>query len=237
MLAGLSVDYVVRLEQGRARHPSAAVLSSLARALRLSEEERDHLFRIGGVAIPSVSTIPRHIPPGVQHIVDRLAEVPVAVFSAAWDALLVNDLWLTLFDGPPLGGRDANLMWREFAAGTSRVRHTREGVLEYRQALVADARVAAARYPDDVALASLIADLRRVSLEFERSWRSATIAAHRESRKTVESPLVGEITFDCDVLSAPSSDLRLVVYTVVPGSPDADKLDLLRVSAVRTFAS
>jgi hypothetical protein len=96
MLAGLSVDYIVRLEQGRAVHPSAQVLGSLARALRLTDEERDHLFRAGGVAVPTETMVPRHVTPGVQHIVDRLGEVPVAVFSAAWDTLLVNDLWLTL---------------------------------------------------------------------------------------------------------------------------------------------
>jgi hypothetical protein len=62
------------------------------------------------------------------------------------------------------------------------------------------------------------------------------VGHHRESRKTVKHAVVGPITFDCDVLSAPSSDLKIVVYTVVPGSQDAARLDLLRVSALRTFA-
>jgi hypothetical protein len=101
---------------------------------------------------------------------------------------------------------------------------------------VADTRVAAARYPDDTALAALIANLRAVSEEFERLWSAAAIGTHRESRKTIDNPVVGPITFDCDVLSAPGSDLRIVVYTVVPGSEDAAKLDLLRVSAVRAFS-
>ncbi|GAA0996286.1 hypothetical protein GCM10009563_16640 [Subtercola frigoramans] len=95
--------------------------------------------------------------------------------------------------------------------------------------------VASARYPDDVALGLLIADLLEQSEEFAELWGSATFGEHRESRKTVENTLAGSITFDCDVLSAPGSDLKIVVYTVVPGSIDADKLDLLRVSAIRTF--
>ena len=82
----------------------------------------------------------------------------------------------------------------------------------------------------------LITDLRATSEEFERYWGSAIFGEHRESRKTVQNALVGPITFDCDVLAAPGSDLKIVVYTVVPGSEDAAKLDLLRVSAVRAFA-
>jgi transcriptional regulator with XRE-family HTH domain len=237
MLSNLSVDYIVRLEQGRATHPSPQVLASLARALRLTDDERDHFFRVGGVAVPTRTMVPRHVTPGVQHIVDRLGEVPVSVFSAAWDTLLVNDLWLTLFgDAPGRGARAGNLVWNRFTGGVSPVTHSAEHGAEFHRDLVADVHVASSRYPDDAALASLIADLRATSEEFEALWNSATFGEHRESRKTVHNVLVGPITFDCDVLAAPGSDLRIVVYTVVPGSEDAEKLDLLRVSAVRTFA-
>ncbi|TFC17282.1 helix-turn-helix transcriptional regulator [Cryobacterium glucosi] len=236
MLANLSVDYVVRLEQGRATHPSPQVLGSLARALRLTNDERDHLFRIGRVAVPTKTMVPRHVTPGVRHIVDRLSEVPVAVFSAAWDALLVNDLWLTLFGEAPAAGRGSNLLWNRFAGGPSFVEHSPEHLVEFHRDLVADVHVASTRYPDDTALSELIADLRATSEEFERLWSSATFGEHRESRKTVQNALVGPITFDCDVLAAPGSDLKIVVYTVVPGSTDAARLDLLRVSAIRTFA-
>ncbi|MBM7471906.1 helix-turn-helix transcriptional regulator [Subtercola frigoramans] len=236
MLAGISVDYIVRLEQGRALHPSAQVLTALARALRLTELERDHLFRVGGVAVPLKTMVPNLVTPGVQHIVDRLGEVPVAVFSAAWDTLLVNDLWVTLFgDTAARGSRAGNLLWRRFTGAPLAVTHSAEHGEQFRRDLVADVHVASARYPDDVALGLLIADLLEQSEEFAELWGSATFGEHRESRKTVENTLAGSITFDCDVLSAPGSDLKIVVYTVVPGSIDADKLDLLRVSAIRTF--
>ena len=237
MLAGISVDYIVRLEQGRAKHPSAQVLGALARALRITDAERDHLFSMGGVAVPTRTMVPRHVTPGVQHIVDRLGEVPVSVFSAAWDILMVNDLWVTLFgDTASRGGRESNLLWKRFTGEISGVTHSAEHGEEFKRDLVADVHTASARYPDDVALSSLIADLRATSDEFEELWGTASFGEHRESRKTVENALVGPITFDCDVLAAPGSDMRIVVYTVVPGSVDAEKLDLLRVSGVRAFA-
>lgn len=233
MLGGLSVDYIVRLEQGRAKNPSAQVLGALARALRLSEDERDHLFRMGGVAVPTKAMVPRHVTPGVQHIVDRLNEVPVCVFSAAWDILLVNDLWITLFGEMPTG----NLAWKQFMGGAPQVQHTDNHLEEFRRDLACDLHVAMTRYPDDSGLKTLVANLRAQSPDFELLWGSAVFGEHRESRKTVDNAIVGPITFDCDVLAAPGSDLKIVVYTVVPGSEDAAKLDLLRVSAVRTFAS
>ncbi|WP_394771390.1 helix-turn-helix transcriptional regulator [Lacisediminihabitans sp.] len=236
MLSSLSVDYIVRLEQGRAKHPSAQVLGALARALRLTDEERDHLFRMGGVAVPTKTMVPRHVTPGVQHIVDRLGEVPVAVFSAGWDTLLVNDLWVTLFGEAAKLDRGTNLLWHQFMGAPTVVEHTAEHLAQFRRDLVADVHVASSRYPDDAALASLIARLRASSEDFERLWATAEFSEHRESRKTVNNAVVGPITFDCDVLSAPGSDLKIVVYTVVPGSADAAKLDLLRVSAVRAFA-
>lgn len=236
MLSNLSVDYIVRLEQGRARHPSSQALGSIARALRLTDEERDHLFRIGGVAVPTDRMVPRHIAPGVRHIVDRLSEVPVSVFSASWDTLLVNDLWVTLFGESPATGRDANLLWRRFTGELSNVTHSPEHGAEFQRDLVADVRKASSCYPDDAPLAALIADLRATSIEFEELWSTAAIGYHRESRKTVHNAIVGDITLDCDVLASPGTDQKIVIYTAIPGSEDAAKLDLLRVSAVRAFA-
>lgn len=235
MLANLSVDYVTRLEQGRAQHPSAAVLRSLARALRLTEEERDHLFRVGGVVPPTKTMVPRHVTPGVQHIVDRLAEVPVAVFSAAWDTLIANDLWVALFGAVPDAGRTSNLAWCHFTGEASVVSLGTEDAIRFRRDLVADVRMAASRYPDDSALASMITALRRTSLDFEALWGQAEFGEHRETRKTLRNALVGSISVDCDVLTAPGSDMKIVVYTVAAGSEDATKLDLLRVGAVRAF--
>src|SRR5204863_9445483 len=91
-LAGVSLDYLSRLEQGRASRPSPSVLASLARALRLTDDERAHLFRIAGHAEPSPGVINRHIGPGVQRLLDRLADVPVMVVDASWQVVAQNPL-------------------------------------------------------------------------------------------------------------------------------------------------
>ncbi|MDV6266679.1 helix-turn-helix domain-containing protein [Rhodococcus globerulus] len=235
MLAGVSVDYIVRLEQGRATNPSAQLLGALARALRLTDEERDHLYRVAGVATPTPASLPRHVGPSVQRIVDRLGDVPVGVFSAAHDLLLWNPLWAALLGDPSLlAGFKHNLVWRVFTEENTRVTHTAVGEDEFRADLVADLRSAVGRYPDDAPLRDLVDRLLSESDEFAAHWEQAHVALHRSSRKTVHTRTVGDITVDCDVLSAPGSgDLRIVVYTVAPGSADAAKLDLLRVAGLQ----
>ncbi len=81
-LAGVSVDYVVRLEQGRSTTPSASVVAALARALQLTTAERDHLYRLARLAPPADDAISDHIPPGVQRVLSRLGDVAVGVFAA-----------------------------------------------------------------------------------------------------------------------------------------------------------
>jgi transcriptional regulator with XRE-family HTH domain len=232
-LAGVSVDYVVRLEQGRATNPSPQLLGALATALRLTEEERDHLCRVAGAAPPSRRVVPRHVTPGVQRIVDRLGDVPLAVFTAAHDIVLWNDLWAALTGDPSrYTGIDRNLVWRHFMHGHDEVEWDDEHQEEFSSDLAADLRAAVGRYPADRDLADLVARLRRESPEFERRWDTGRVAEHRASRKRVHSP-VGPIEIDCDVLSVPGGDLRIVVYTAVPGTEDAAKLDLLRVTGLQ----
>lgn len=232
-LAGVSVDYVVRLEQGRATNPSPQMLGALATALRLSVAERDHLFRVAGAAPPSRQLVPRHVPPGVQRIVDRLGDVPIAVFTATHDIVLWNDLWAAL-NGDPSGwtGIEGNLVWRHFVHGHDGVSWDDTHQEDFSSDLVADLRAASGRYPADRDLAALVASLRRESPEFERRWDTGRIAEHRTSRKVVASR-VGPVEIDCDVLTVPGSDLRIVVYTATPGSPDAAALDLLRVTGLQ----
>lgn len=237
-LAGISVDYIVRLEQGRAEHPSPQLLRSLAVALRLTDSERDHLYRVAGAAPPPQGVVPRHVGPGVQRIVDRLGDVPIAVFSATHDILLWNPMWAALNGDPSvLTGLDRNLVWRYFTSGHDGTEFDARHEEEFASDLAADLRAAVGRYPGDGALMHLVERLREESPEFERRWAEANVAEHRSSRKTVTSTAVGPITIDCDVLTAPGSDLRIVVYTVTPGSADEAKLDLLRVAGLQTLTT
>ncbi len=237
-LAGVSVEYLVRLEQGRARHPSPQLLGALARALRLTDAERDHFYRAGGAAAPSEGLVSQHIVPGVQRMLDRLGDVPIAVHSAAWDLLWWNPLWAALTGDPSeRPGIERNVAWRHFMGPPGVIDFDERHAEEFSSDLAADLREATGRYPHDPGLATLVSRLRAGSPDFRRRWGEAHIARHHSSTKTATTTPVGPITIDCDVLTAPGTDLRIVVYTAVPGSPDASKLALLRVTGTQALLS
>jgi transcriptional regulator with XRE-family HTH domain len=233
-LAGVSVDYLVRLEQGRASNPSTQVLASLARALRLTDTERDLLYACAGTAPPTASVVSRHISPGLHRILDRLADTPVGVYTASWELILANPLWQALFGEPERpAGRERNLIWRFFTDEHSSVARTSEEYERFARTMVSDLHDAAARYADDRELRAMIADLRARSDWFAELWNAYTVTRQVADRKTILSPVVGPVTVDCDILTAPDTDLRIVVYTARPGSEDASKLDLLRVAGLQ----
>lgn len=149
-LAGLSVDYLVRLEQGRARNPSTQVLAALARALRLSTAERDLLYRAAGAQPPAAGVVPRHVGPGTARILDRLADTPVAVFTAGWDLIHANPLWNALLGvTETIPSESGNLVWRHFTGAANPVVHTPEERDRFGRRLIGDLRYALATYPDD----------------------------------------------------------------------------------------
>lgn len=241
-LAGISVDYVVRLEQGRATTPSAQVVSALARALQLRDPERDHLFRLAGLQPPGDRRISDQIPPGVQRLLSRLEDASAAVFAADWRMLWWNRGWAALLGDPSsTAPEDRSLVkWRFPTPGsTGRVESwpVRSGDREASdRAIVADLRRASARYPDDRRLAELLQRTIAGNERFAELWRAGAVGEHAEDHKTIEHPLVGEITVDCDVLSAGDSDLKIVALTAPAGSEDASKIELARIAAFATSA-
>jgi transcriptional regulator with XRE-family HTH domain len=230
LLAGVSADYITRLEQGRATAPSPQVLGALGRALRLSREEQDHLFRLAGQAPPRPGHIAGQLTPSVQRLLDQLTGVPVSVSDAAWNHVACNRLWAALV-GDPSGrtGRDRNVLWRHFTGQPARVVRTGEEVARFERSAVADLRSATARFPGDQDLRSLVADLRAASTRFAELWDSGVVGTHREAHKTFDHPDVGLVTVDCDVLTVDGSDLRIIAYTAPAGSEAAEKLRLLSV--------
>ncbi|MFG3255394.1 helix-turn-helix transcriptional regulator [Streptomyces sp. NPDC048172] len=233
LLAGISVDYVTRLEQGRATHPSAQVVEALARALRLADEERTHLFRLAGLVPPGPETVPARLTPSVQRLLDRLTETPVAVFDATWTLLVANAPYTALMGAPPPRssgpGDERNGVRRHFLGPGSPARRTPEDERAHEAALVADLRTAAERYPADPRLRTLIAELRAGSARFAELWDASAAGRHASSRKTIDHPRVGPVTLDCDILTVAGSDLRIMVYTAEPGTEDAERLALLTV--------
>jgi transcriptional regulator with XRE-family HTH domain len=240
-LAGLSVDYILRLEQGRSSAPSAQVLTALARALRLSDSERDHLFVLAGQTPPRPGAISTYIPPGVQRLIGQLEGAPICVCAASWTMISWNPLWSALIGDPSvLRGRERNIIWRHFmlggTVGFSRVAQTPEQAAGFTRAMVTDLRAATARYPNDADLRALIQELRSGSPRFAALWDDHVVGFHESNVKTINHPELGPMLLDCDVLTAPGSDLRLVVYTAAPDTEAAEKLRLLSVLGLQALS-
>ncbi|MGY0487914.1 helix-turn-helix transcriptional regulator [Streptomyces sp. WG-D5] len=236
LLAGISADYVTRLEQGRATHPSDQVVEALARALRLSDAEREHLFRLAGLAPPGLETVPGRLTPSVRRLLDRLAGTPVAVFDAAWTLLLANPLYTALLgERPEWGGHGRNGVWWTFLGPVGRVRQSPDERQAMETALVSDLRTTASRYPLDPRLHTLVDELRTRSPRFAELWDSGAVGRHVAARKTVDHPQVGPLTLDCDILTAAGDELRVMLYTAEPGTPDEDALRLLATAVLPTL--
>ncbi|RPE40480.1 helix-turn-helix protein [Streptomyces sp. Ag109_O5-1] len=223
-LAGMSVDYVVRLEQGRATTPSGQVVAALSRALRLTDGEREHLYRMAGLVPPNGGPIPDELPPGVCRVLNRLGDVAVAVFTAHWQLLCWNAHWAALVGDPSATPPELRNFARErFPVGSDAVRVGRWPVLEEDRAhtdltVVSDLRRATGRFPHDARLAELVAELVEGNAEFARLWASGTVAAHREDHKTVRHPEAGPVEVDCDVLTDGDSEFKIVILSAAPGS-------------------
>jgi transcriptional regulator with XRE-family HTH domain len=233
-LAGLSVDYVVRLEQGRAGHPSPQVVAALARALRLDAEQAAHLHLLAGLRPPAPRTLPRNVSPGVRRLLRRLGEAPAAVFAADWTLLWWNAAWAALLGEPEEGA--LNLIRRRFPVPGSE-RPPGAVPVEFSdpagtdRTFVADLRRALARYPDDAELLALVSRTRAGNARFAALWDEGLVGRHREDRKTVHHPEAGPLTLDCDVLLDEEYDQRVVLYTAAPGSREEGQLRELTARA------
>lgn len=221
-LAGVSEGYYVRLEQGRAPHPSASVLGALAGALRLSREEREHLFALGGDALPG----PEPGPPAAsaRRMLELLAPPTAAyVINGRSDVLAWNDTAAALFEHLAGGARRPNNVryvfthpqakrlfadWPQIAADS-----------------VAHLRAASGHRPEDASLAELVAELSEASAEFRRLWAARELRPKVDGRKELRHPLAGRMTLEYTVLASPTdSGQRLVAYTAAQGSASHDAL-------------
>jgi transcriptional regulator with XRE-family HTH domain len=237
MLAGVSVDYVTRLEQSRATSPSPQVLSALARALRLSDDERDHLYQLAGHQPPSPNLVPSHVTPSVQRLLDQLAGTPVSVGDAAWNLVTWNPLWAAVFGEPPAPvGHNRNTIWRYFTDQPSRVQHSPDDRAEFEASAVADLRAATAQFPHDPKLTSLVSELLAIP-RFARLWETHAVGGVQLTFKAVDHPEVGVIALDRDVLTVADSGLKVVTYTAPPGSETAEKLGLLAVIGTQSMST
>ncbi|MEU6533496.1 helix-turn-helix transcriptional regulator [Streptomyces sp. NPDC046928] len=233
--AGISVEYVVRLEQGRVATPSAQVCSALARALQLSDDEYAHLLRLAGHSADP-GRIPRIIPASMFRIMDQLAAQPVAVYDAVWQLLYGNPLFAATFGQDALGGaEDSNVLVWQFLGELPRVRQSPSEREAFEESLIADLRATSSRYPGDPDVEALIAKLSR-SPRFRELWGRGAVGGHESALKRVEHPEVGDIALLSSILTTEGS-LRLVVFTPQPGTDARSKLDLLGAVGLQTMSA
>jgi len=237
-LAGISPDYLTRLEQGRATSPSVQVVESLSRALRLPDTERDLLYELGGYAAPGPDVVPARVTPSVQRLLDRLAHTPVAVYDATWTLIVANAPYdAVLGETSSLRGIERNAVWRNLVGSVTRVVHTPGELADLQARQVADLRVTAARYPTDRTVTRLIRDLTAQSPRFVQLWESSAPDPPTDPsrQKIIDHPTVGRVTLDCDALIVAADDLRMMVYTTEPGTEDAERLAFAIVLGAQTL--
>ncbi|MGI5207992.1 helix-turn-helix transcriptional regulator [Spirillospora sp. CA-108201] len=229
-LAGMSVDYYIRLEQGRGPRPSRQILGALARALRLTDDERAYLFGLAGETPEPPIGPSQDVPPGIVHLLERLDDTPAYVLSARQDIIAWNPLAAALMtDFAAKAPHDRNVVRWLFAGPDIEQYGADEYVTQFARGLVADLRAAFGRYPGDAGIAGLVAEVAGRSALFARLWDEGEVGIRRGSRKRMTHPVVGELDMHCDVLYVPERDQRVVLYTTTPGTPSHEAMRLLRV--------
>lgn len=229
-LAGASVDYYVQLEQGRGAQPSEQMLAALARALRLTSDERDHIYYLAGRPVPPVGSTNAHIHPGMLDLLERLTTTPAQIMSDLSVTLVQNRLAAALLGKPKFtSGPRASFIHQWFTDPEARALYHPDEHDHQSRVFVADLRAAVARRGSDKASTNLINSLRRDSPEFADLWARQDVAVRRLDRKRLRHPLVGEIELDCLTLMSEDGTQRLLWFTPPPGGAAVEQLQLLDV--------
>ncbi|WP_066375788.1 helix-turn-helix transcriptional regulator [Herbidospora mongoliensis] len=225
-LSAMSTDYYSRIEQQRGPQPSEQMLAAIARALRLTDQERDHLFRLGGYAVPLRIKPSKQVNPGMERIFDNLPD------DAA--ALVVSDLGETLRqtplarellgDGLAHDGLSASLHYRWFADPAVRGIHPDDDHATHSRELAADLHRIYTRDGDRSRAGEIVRALLERSPEFAGLWREHPVAGPSCARKRFRHPEAGLLELHCQTLTDPDQSQSLLVYTAPSGSETAGKL-------------
>lgn len=222
-LSGVSVDYYVRLEQGRATQPSEQVLDALARVLDLDETERGHLYRLSRQRGRRARTPGGRVRPELLRVLDLVGGAPALIMDHRLDVLAGNRLAGLLFGRPLPGLNTARHLFLE-DGGNGLYADWETCTLD----VVGHLRLAAGKYPEDPRLASLIGELAMGSERFRRLWARADVRARTHGRKVYQHPLVGLLELHQENFALPDeSGIELLVLSAAPGSPAEDGLRLL----------
>ena len=223
LLAGVSPDYYTRLEQGRERHPSAEVVSCLATALQLTDDARDHLFRLAGAAVTAATPASNAVDPALVTLMAAWPHNPALIYDLAYDVLATNPMADALFGG---WAHSRNLL--EVVFGDPRARSFYVDWADVAADAVAGFRFNHGRHPTDPRVREVLAQMSAESAEFADLWRGQDVRGKSLRQKRFQHADIGRITLTMqafDIRSAPGQEL--VVYHAEPGSPSADALSLL----------
>ncbi len=228
-LAEMSADYYTRLEQGRGPQPSEQMLTAISRGLRLTLDERDHLFRLAGRGTPERSALAGHVSPAVLRILDRLQDTPAQVVNLLGETLAQTPPAVALLgDQLAYTGMRRSLLYRWFTDPGSRRIYPVDDHPMHSRIFAADLRRAATRLPHDARVASMVRSLTQESTELAELWARHEVAP-RHDTKRIAHPELGVIHVQCQVLDDPAQQQALLVFTATPGTVDAEKLRLLAV--------
>ncbi|MCD0445349.1 helix-turn-helix transcriptional regulator [Glycomyces sp. A-F 0318] len=229
-LAAMSTDYYTRLEQRRGPQPSVQMLTSLARALRLSDQERDYLFRTAGHNAPTSLAAADHVAPALLRVMDRLEDTPALILSALGEPLVQNRMAVALFgERTAYTGLRRYDAYRWFTEPSSRRIYPEDDHDRQGRALVSSLRAAYGSMGPKSRAGELVRALRRESAEFAAVWDRHEVAKRFADHKTIVHPEVGPIELDCQALFTEDQSQSLLVLTAAPRSEAEERLKLLAV--------
>ncbi|MCV7289830.1 helix-turn-helix domain-containing protein [Mycolicibacterium wolinskyi] len=227
-LALISTDYYCRMEQRRAPQPSTEVLASLARALRLSLDERDHLFRLAGHNAPARIPTGEHVSPATMRILDRLQDTPAQVMSALGETLVQTPPARALLgEETTYQGFARSVVYRWFTDEASRELYPVEDRAAIGLSYAAGARMAYARDGAGSRAAQIVDDLLSRSAEFAELWKRHDVGHAPELTKRIVHPKLGVLEVQCQILHDAVHMHTQLVFTAEPGTPSHAKLTAL----------
>ncbi|GCE23055.1 helix-turn-helix transcriptional regulator [Dictyobacter kobayashii] len=227
-LANIGVSWYTSMEQGRDVHPSLDILDSVATALQFTEHERQHLFLLADQhAFASAPPPEEYISPALRRILASLDPDPAYIMGRRWDYLAWNKAAECLFR--PAQSSEAyarNIIWTIFTAPEKRIAGSHWE--QVAQAILAEFRSESARYAGEEWFKQLVADLQHASPEFRAWWPRHDVRGRTDGYKEFEHPMVGRLLFEHSTLQVPANpDIKIMIYTPVPGTPTADLLQQL----------
>lgn len=237
-LSDMSVDYYSRLEQSRGPQPSEQMLTAIARGMRLTVAERDHLFRLAGHTAPARIRRSDHVSPGLMRVLDRLADTPAQVMNEFGETLVQTPAARVLFgDEPGTEGLMRSVVYRWFMAPEWRDVYPREDHPDHARTFTADLRAVYAKHGPRSRAGALVDALLAGSPEFVEIWQEHEVASKHEREKRLQHPEVGVMDLQCQMLVDPDQSHVLLVLTATPGTESYDKLQLLSVIGTQALDS